>query len=136
MYIYTEIYTKILSPTFVLVSKFDVKFGVGSKFSNLHLVADFSIFWSKSSHVQVVILKIGYFSFFNLRLGTYNVPSGSSATSLTTSAKRELFYIQPQLTHLSYILWKKWTKIGLEVICRWIRKLKITQELQYKKYRL
>ena len=27
---------------------------------------------------------------FNFRLGTYNVPSGSSAPSLKTSAKREL----------------------------------------------
>ena len=39
---------------------------------------------------------VGFFSFFNFRLGTYNVPSGSSAKSLTkrpkagASAKREL----------------------------------------------
>ena len=63
--------------------------GWGSKFSNLQQVGDFSIFWSKSLHVQGVILKIGYFSFFNFRLGNYNVPAGSSATSLTTIAKRE-----------------------------------------------
>ena len=37
--------------------------GWGSKFSNLKQVGDFSIFGSKSSHVQGVILKIGYFSF-------------------------------------------------------------------------
>ena len=56
--------------------------GWGSKFSNLQAVSDFSIFGSKSSHVQVVILKILYFSFFNFRVGTYNVPSDSSAKSL------------------------------------------------------
>ena len=60
-----------------------------SKFSNLQKVGDFSIFWSKSSHVQGVILKIILALVFNFRLGTYNDPSGSSATSLTTSAKRE-----------------------------------------------
>ena len=30
-----------------------------------------------------------FFILFDFRPGTYNVPSGSSATSLTTSAKRE-----------------------------------------------
>ena len=64
--------------------------GWGSKFSNLKQVGDFSIFGSKNSHVQGVILKFRYFS-FNFRIvGTYNVPSGSSATSLTTRPKAEL----------------------------------------------
>ena len=38
--------------------------GWGSKFSNLKQVGDFSICGSKSSHLQGVILKIGYFYFF------------------------------------------------------------------------
>ena len=58
---------------------------------NLKQVGDVCIFGSESSHVQIVILKIilesgvpnfGFFSFFNFRLGTFNVPSGSSATRL------------------------------------------------------
>ena len=70
-----------------------VKLGVVVK---LQQVGDFSIFGSKSSHVQSVILKIilggakfWVFFFFNFRL--YNVPSGSSARSLTTSSKREFW---------------------------------------------
>ena len=43
--------------------------GWGSKFSNLQAVSDFSIFGSKSSHVQGVILKFWVFFFFNFRLG-------------------------------------------------------------------
>ena len=42
--------------------------GWGSKFSNLQQVGDFSIFGSKSSHVQGVILKIILALVFNFRL--------------------------------------------------------------------
>ena len=45
--------------------------GWGSKFSILKQVGDFSIFGSKSSHVQVVSLKIILALVFNIRLGTY-----------------------------------------------------------------
>ena len=42
------------------------------------------IFWGGEGH-KIWVLVGG----FNFRLGTYNVPSGSSAPSLKTSAKRE-----------------------------------------------
>ena len=50
---------------------------------------------------------------FNFRLGTYNVPPGSSATSLTTSSKRELnLLLQIVFGHIllrsnnpSFLLW-------------------------------
>ena len=90
MYMSTYIRNTKLSAIFLWVSKFDVKFQNLMSISNLQQVGDFSIFGSKSSHVHGVILKIGYFSFLNVRLGTYNFPSGSSATSLTTNATREL----------------------------------------------
>ena len=96
---YTCTYTCIqkLSPRFLWVSKVDVKLRVIVKNFKIKQEGDFSIFGSKSSHVQSVILKIKlggvpdfwYFSFLNFRLGTYNVPSESSATSLKTSAMRE-----------------------------------------------
>ena len=60
-----------------------LRWGRGSKFSNLRQVGDFYIFRSKSSHVHSVILK-GIFLF---RLGTYNLPLGFSAKSLTKEAK-------------------------------------------------
>ena len=43
--------------------------GWGSNLSNIQAVSDFSIFGSKSSHVQGVILKFWVFFFFNFRLG-------------------------------------------------------------------
>ena len=61
--------------------------GWGSKFSNLPQVGAFSIFGPKGSHAQAVILKIGYFSFFNFRLCTYNVPPGSRPKHLNTRPK-------------------------------------------------
>ena len=91
-----------MSPTSLWVSKFDIKFQNLMSISNLQQVGDFSIFGSKSSHVQGVILKIGYFSFFNFRLCTYNVPSGSSATSLKTSAKRQFDGTDGRSTKVSF----------------------------------
>ena len=44
-----------------------------------------TIFWKLKKPFSIWVL-VGS---FNLRLGTYNVPPGSSAPSLTTSAKRE-----------------------------------------------
>ena len=50
----------------------------GSKFSNLQQVGDFSIFGSKSSHVQGVILKIILALVFNFRLGNLQGYLGKS----------------------------------------------------------
>ena len=56
-HVYIYLYTKYkLPPTFLRVSKFDIKLGMGVQFSHLQLVGDFSIFRSKSSHVLDVIL--------------------------------------------------------------------------------
>ena len=72
----------------------DVKFGVESKFSNLQQVGDFSIFGSKSLFSGVVRGKKIEFWWvdFNVRLGTYNVPSGSSATSLTIEREGRVWW--------------------------------------------
>ena len=61
------------------------------KFSNLQQEGNFSIFGSKSLFSARVgsIKFVLWWGRFNFLLGTYNVPSGSSATSLRASAKRE-----------------------------------------------
>ena len=46
--------------------------GWESKFTNLRQVGDFSIFGSKNSQIQGVILKIILALVFNFRLGIYN----------------------------------------------------------------
>ena len=76
--------------------------GLGSTFSNLQQVVDFSIIGTKSSHVQFVIFENWVFFFF-IRQCTYNAASGSSATSLTRSAKRE-FILQFETLDLGYFL--------------------------------
>ena len=94
---------KKFSRTFLWVSKFDVKLGVGFKIFKFTAGRGLFYFWVYFlGWLGAYNLSFGgggvpdfvYFSFFNFRLGTYNFPSGSSAPSLKrpkacASAQRE-----------------------------------------------
>ena len=78
--------------------------GWGSNFSKSPQVGDFSIFRSKSSHVQGVILKIILAPFFYS--STYSLPLGSSAGF--TQTRREAPSLVFDNSHFSRIKLNKW----------------------------